>query len=329
MRELDTSAFATAETLLPVYQESIPHRHRLEPVPDAEMLHSLIQPRTTSDRRVVAAFDLSGTPAAFALVTSNRMAGGTEAVCRDLRVPADQRCRGYGSALLDAAKQLARQMGCVQLVMDLPITPEETDFPERHGGTLVYQHQRTVLVMADIDVDRYRALAAPAGPDGASDQYATVCWTDHCPDDLVQAFIDCRRYMHFEPPGSSVGERKRETLAQLRQLEDARIAYGQRRHAVAFLAPSGEMAAFVQAAVVVNSQTPLAPMGNLAVAMGHRGRGLARRVKAKLGLLMLEREPQIQLLDLWNDLQNKPAVHINQVLGWEVTGRSSAYEFEL
>lgn len=332
MRELDTSAVSTAETLLPVFQDSIPHRHRREPVPDVEMLHSQLQPRTTSDRKVIAAFDPSGTVAAYALVTRNRLANSTEAECRDLRVASDQRRRGYGSALLDAAKQLARQMGCVRLVADLPVTADETDFPERHGGKLVYQHQRTILELGKIDVDRYRALAAPSGPEGrgsANSEYTSVSWTDHCPDELVQAHIVCREALNDEPTGGLVTEKRSMTPEQLRQLEDARITYGQRRHTIAVLAPNGEMAAFTQVAVVAESDAPLAPMGNTAVAKGHRGHGLALRIKAELGLLMLEREPRIQLIDCWNNVENKAMAHVNQVLGWEVTGRSSAYSFEL
>ncbi|MFI7207919.1 GNAT family N-acetyltransferase [Micromonospora aurantiaca (nom. illeg.)] len=331
LRELDTSEQTTAELLLPVFQTTTVHNHRLQPVPDAEMFHSSIQPRTTSERRVIAAFDGSGTPAAYALVTRSRQSNTTLAGL-DLRVLPERRGRGHGSALLDAAQQLARTMGCDRLIADLPLVPGESDFAEKRGGTLIYQHQRTVLDMQKIDVDRYRAFATPTGPGGPAPenaQYTSVRWTDHCPDELVQAHIVCREAMHDEPTGGLVKEKNRMTPAQLRELEDARIAYGQRRHTVAVLASNGDMAAFTQVAVVVNSAVPLAPMGNTAVVKAHRGHGLALRIKAELGLWMLEQEPHIEFIDCWNNVENKAMTHINQVLGWEVTGLSSAYAFEL
>ncbi len=295
------------------------------------MLHTHIKPRTTSDRKVIAAFDESGTAAAYALVTRNRLANRTLAEL-DLRVAPDQRRRGYGTALLEAAKQLARELGCDRLVADFPSVPGGVDFAEKRGGKLSYQHQRTVLELRKIDVGRYRALAIPTGPDGPgrdNAQYKSVRWTDHCPDDLVQAHIVARGAMHDEPTGDLVKEKKTMTAAELRQLEDARIAYGQRRHTVAALAPNGEMAAFTQVAILVNSRVPLAPMGNTAVSRAHRGHGLALGLKAELALWMLEREPHIELIDCWNNVENKAMTHINQMLGWEITGTASAYTFEL
>jgi RimJ/RimL family protein N-acetyltransferase len=330
LRELDSGDPATADALLPVFQVTTVRTHRLHPLPDAEMLHSQIQPRATSDRTVIAAFDESDA-AAYALVTRNRLANRTLAEL-ELRVAPDKCRRGYGTALLDAARHRARELGCDRLVADLPVVPGATDFAEKHGGKLSYQHQRTVLELRKIDIERYRRWATATTGDGQgreNNQYRIVRWTDHCPDELVQAHIAGRAAMHDEPTGDLVKEKNTMTPAELRQLEDARIAYGQRRHTVAALAPEGDMAAFTQIAILRNSTVPLAPMGNTAVVKAHRGRRLALRLKAELAMWMLEREPHIELIDCWNNVENEAMMHINQVLGWEVTGTSNAYTFEL
>ncbi|MGW4789925.1 N-acetyltransferase family protein [Streptomyces sp. NPDC004230] len=330
LRELDSRDPATADALLTIFQVTT-MRHRLQVLPDAEVLHSQIQPRTTSDRRVIAAFDESGAAVAYALVTRNRLANRSLADL-DIRVLPDHGRRGYGTALLDAAHQIARELGCDRLVADIPAVPAGTSFAEKHGGKLTYQHQRTVLELRKIDIDRYLSWAGLSDPDGkrrVNEQYTTVRWTDHCPDHLVQAHIVARGAMHDEPTGDLVKEKNLMTPAELRQLEDARIAYGQRRHTVAALAPNGDMAAFTQIAIVKDSTSPLAPMGNTAVVEEHRGRRLALRLKAELALWMLECEPHIELVDCWNNVDNKAMTHTNQVLGWQVTGASNAYTFQI
>lgn len=66
-----------------------------------------------------------------------------------------------------------------------------------------------------------------------------MSWTDHSPDDLVPAHLTCRDALYDEPTGEPAMPRRSMTVAELRQLEDARIDYGQRRHSIADLVGRG------------------------------------------------------------------------------------------
>jgi GNAT superfamily N-acetyltransferase/RimJ/RimL family protein N-acetyltransferase len=333
LRELAGYESATIETLLPLFQRVTVHNQRLQPLPDGEVLRGVIEPRTTSDRRTIVAFDESGTPMGYALVTRNLLENSSVAKL-ELHIAPDRYGQGIGTALFDAAKDLARKMTCDRLAGNFVVAPGEVAaFAEKRGGKLAFQEQRTVLDLRAIDLGRYREWAAPSAPQAGRPGNAdlkSVTWTNHTPDDLVQAHLVARQAMNDEPTGDVIAVKKKNmTPTELRQLEDARIAYGQRRHAVAALAPNGDMAGFTQVAVFANSTSPLAPMGNTAIARGYRGRGLALRLKAELALLMLEREPHIDLIDCFNNTRNQAMQHINKLLGWEVVSTTSVYAFRL
>lgn len=111
---------------------------------------------------------------AFGVLHRNRLGDHTLASL-EFRIAPDHLRRGFGTDLFNAAKSLAREMGCNRLVVDIPFGQAGAGFAQRHGGTLGYEHQRTVLDLGKVDAARYRELAHASGTASSSPLTSRSC----------------------------------------------------------------------------------------------------------------------------------------------------------
>lgn len=214
----------------------------------------------------------------------------------------DARGRGAGRALFDAVREEATANGRTTL-LGAHATPAGAAFAARLGAVESRRDIRSVLVLADADL----------GADGA-DRYRLASWNGAAPDDLVASFASAREAIN-DAPAAAEEEWHPWDVERVRDLERALERRGRQIRVTVALDAADEVAAFTELCV---SPTPGATAGteDTAVVRGHRGRGLARWVKAE-SLASLRRDrPDVALVGTTNAEENTAIRAVNARLGF-------------
>lgn len=219
------------------------------------------------------------------------------------------RRRGIGSALLEAALAGAAADGRSSYVT-WSATPAGPAFSARHGMRHTQDDRVQRLRPADVPgalLERWRA-AAPGDE--------LVSWAGRCPDDLLEPFAAARRAMNDAPRDAPSQEDLLATPELIREMEHEADALGCSRLVCAGRLPeTGEVAGFTE--LLVNRHRPqLAYQGDTGVLAAHRGRGLARRLKAEMLVRLRDEAPGVATVETANAVVNPAMLAINAELGF-------------
>jgi GNAT superfamily N-acetyltransferase len=271
-----------------------------------------ITPLTDPDRLAWLATDRDGTPSGYAFL---RTAGGE----LDLHVHPAERRRGVGSALLGAAVSAARERGLRR------VTPEHVEqgspgekFLAARGLCRVLALTYARLGLADADVP------APEPPPG----YRLVSWAGTVPGELAPTFAASRRAMDDMPMDDADVEPGTWTVDRVVAVAEAVAKRGDHLLTVAALAPDATIAGFSEV-VVPGDGTGDGQHYGTGVLPGHRGRGLARQMKAEAIRLVRARFPDLGGLITDTADSNTVMRRINDRLGYAPTHRSLMYQLDL
>lgn len=265
-----------------------------------------------------------------------------------VQVLPDERRRGIGTALHDAALERVRSSGRGTVIAPAhqKVEPPEgpgalvaptgsgrvalddpgVRFLRRRGWSLeqVNRHSQLALPVTALD-EFFDDAAAAAGPG-----YRLVSWDTETPDEWLEQYAYVLGRMSTDAPmaGLEFGAEAWDG-ARVRALEDELHAGGYRVLVTAAEhVPSGTLTAFTNFWVPPHTDE-FVHQGDTLVVPEHRGRRLGMLVKAA-NLRWLEAErPAVRRVGTWNAEENRWMLAINVALGFRPAGVSGEFQLRL
>lgn len=265
----------------------------------------------------------------------------------DIFVRPDERGRGVGSALHDAALDWLRAQGrtVAQASTDQRSEPAEgpgtlapstgigrvaadspdVRFMQSRGWSLEQVERRSVLPLPleDGALERFEAEAAAA----AGSDYRLVTWAGRTPERWLEQYAYLMSRMSTDPPvgGMDWTEQAWPTTRVLTMEERAR-AGGYRIYVLAAEhVPTGTLAAFTNFWAPPHTDECV-HQGDTLVVPEHRGHRLGMWVKAANLRRLLAEQPGVQRVDTWNAEENEWMLAINVALGFRPRGGAGVWQ---
>jgi GNAT superfamily N-acetyltransferase len=214
----------------------------------------------------------------------------------------ESRGRGCGRALFGAATDRARHAGYGALIATHS-TPEGAAFARRVGAVDTRRDVRSVLRLADAD------LTAPP-----VEGYRLRSWDGPAPAELVQSFAEARQAIN-DAPRAADGEWQEWDVARVRDLESMAERRGRQIRVTVATDAAGEVVALTELRVALTAAA-VATTEDTVVVAAHRGRGLARWVKAESLERIRRDRPDVDLVATTNAEANIAIRAVNTRLGF-------------
>ncbi|MEU4212200.1 GNAT family N-acetyltransferase [Streptomyces sp. NPDC026206] len=280
---------------------------------------------TSAGRRLVwLACGPDGRPVGSAFLRLFTKEGQRHLAELDVQVHPAERRRRAGSLLLDAAVAAARLDGRRAVISQAEAGSPGAGFLIATGFRAVLALTYARLLPADADLPALTAIAEKphAG-------YQLAAWEGMVPDELADTFVASRRAMDDMPMGAVDYGTVVWDLDRVREAASAIAARGDVLHTVAAIDRSdGSIAGFTEL-VVPGSGTGDAQHYGTAVLPEHRGRSLARWMKAASIIQARERHPHLAGL-LTDTADNNPYMrHVNDELGYLPTHTAHEYQLDV
>jgi GNAT superfamily N-acetyltransferase len=226
----------------------------------------------------------------------------------------DRRRQGVGIALLAEVAERARQHGRTRLehfvVRSHAAGMRFAARAGAHPGLLDHQNR---LDVERIDVGLMKQWVAEGEQN--TDGYSLVYLDDVCPDEWLERLTRVAHVMNTAPRSDDRDEVVW-TAAQTRAHQTALLARGWWNRTVGVLHDrSGDLVGFSELGGSTH-QPWLAQQGDTAVDPAHRGRGLAKWMKATNALRLLDERPEATTIETANAGVNAPMLGINHAMGF-------------
>ena len=310
IRALDGDDPATIRALLPGFQETMRAALPDDPPASEQLLARLLQRRRGTDRVVLAAFD-GDDPVGYAKLGLD-LSATLDVGHGSLWVFPAYRRAGAGRQLIEACQAELRQRNRSRLLIDAPRTVAAEEFAGAVGGKLIATNLRNRLFLK---AAKLSAVEVPG--------YDLIRWNEHCPDEFVDAYAAAWRQMDVAVNGQAVSAGA--TAKDVRAKEEENLRAEHRQYAVAAVHPeTGVIAGY---STMFVRQSPMADAGETLVLSEHREHGLGTWLKSDLIAWAAGENPQVALVQAWNDETNTAVNALNRKLGFVTSGAWSTFEF--
>lgn len=282
------------------------------------------EPTPSSWRRAWLAADDEGMPVGSAFLRLFVKEGQRHLSELEVAVHRAERRRGVGSALLDAAVATARSEGRRSVLAQAEEGSPGDLFLAARGFHRVLALTYARLPLADADLTRIDAIA-----ERAHDDYRLTEWEGTVPPELARTYAESRRAMDDMPMegtdyGTVVWDVERVVSAA-----EAIAKRGDLLHTVAVVdTRDGAVVGFTELVVPGDGRGDGQHYGT-AVLPEHRGRGLARWMKAHSIHLARRRHPELGALLTDTADSNTLMRRINDTLGYLPTLKAVEYQLDL
>jgi len=249
-------------------------------------------------------------------------------VWANIRVHPDHRRRGHGSAIMNEALRLAREADRSTIWVG---TAEDDQgarrFVEGFGFAYASHDARRRQVLAEVDqteIQRRWEMAAAAASD-----YRLERLRPPISDEVLSELVEVTAAINDAPMGELTYEDERFDLQRLRDLETAARGRGDRVYRViARHRTTGEVGGHT---VVLTHplQPEIGVQGDTAVARHHRGHRLGLLLKIDMMHWLAEVEPQLKIIETWNNVDNNFMINVNEALGYRLSRIFNMYELKL
>lgn len=239
-------------------------------------------------------------------------------------VEPEARRHGVGTALLDAAVDLARRHGRKRLSGESLAGDEAGEaFARHHGAEPELLEQQNRALTAGIDRDLLRGWVRRAA-ESASD-YSLVRIDGSCPDDLLAAFARLNAVMNTAPSGPNL----QDLVLSPDDVAESQRAFEEQGYTrwtvIVRHAPSGDLAGYTE--LMLSPFRPwLAFQWDTGVDPLHRNLGLGRWMKAANALRLIEERPQVEQIETWNAGSNAAMLTINRAMGFRTVAEWQIWE---
>lgn len=168
-----------------------------------------------------------------------------------------------------------------------------------------------LLTVADVDPDRWQTAPPPG--------YRAEQWIGATPEDLLVSVASTRQAIHDAPETDSTVSGPEWTPERVRADEaEAREAGVEQRVVVAVEEATGLVVAVTVVPLHPNDST-YTRWQDTVVTPAHRGRGLARFVKAHLLRWLRADRPELERVETGTASANLPMIRVNEALGFVTT----------
>lgn len=281
-------------------------------------------PGASSRRLAWLASAADGTPVGSAFLRLFTKEGQDHLAELALAVHGTERRRGVGTLLLDAAVTAAKTEGRRSVLAQAEQGSPADAFLAARDFRRVLSLTYARLPLADADLPSIGRIAEQPHPG-----YELTEWDGTVPDELAQSYADSRHAMDDMPMegtdyGTVVWDVERVVAAA-----EAVAGRGELLHTVAALdTEDGSVVGFSELVVPGDGRGDGQHYGT-AVLPGHRGRGLARWMKAASILRARERHPELAGLLTDTADSNAPMLAVNDTLGYVPTHQAVEYQLDL
>jgi mycothiol synthase len=218
------------------------------------------------------------------------------------------RGQGIGTALLEALLPELRARGREALEERVALGSAGEHWALARGFQVTASRVVQQLTVADVDPGSWE-LTPPAG-------YQVERWIGETPEHLLVSLAATRRAIHDAPDPDHAPKWTPE-LVRAEEAQD-RAAGVERRVAVAVEEATGRVVAFTNVRLYPED-VEHTYWHDTVVAPRHRGRGLARFVKAHLLPWLLADRPELERVETGTASANAPMIRTNEALGFVTT----------
>ena len=237
------------------------------------------------------------------------------------------RRHGHGTVLLNHLHERARSEGKTSVGGNSWDAPGPRAFAAEHGYEPKAVEVNRRQFPAKLDRAELDRLYDESLPYAAA--YELVCRLGATPADELDAMAQLTAAINDAPTDDLDVEDEVFPPERIVAYETAQAARGFVVHRVlARHRETGELAG--QTVVVVDGERPgLAHQHDTSVVRAHRGHRLGALLKLEMLRWLAQAQPQIESIDTWNAESNEHMIGVNKALGYEVIGRSLAYQRRL
>jgi GNAT superfamily N-acetyltransferase len=245
----------------------------------------------------------------------------------ELGVHPDHRRQGYGTTLLAALEEAARQAGRTSIAIDAWESEAADAFAKAHSLDRKSSEINRRQILAEIDwtaLDRRAEEASAHATD-----YVLERRLGPTPDEGLEALAAMASAINDAPTDDLDYEDEVFSGERMRAYETAVDAHGDDLYrVVARHAPTGELAA--QTVVAVSRAEPTwADQHDTSVTRAHRGHRLGLLLKTDMLRWLRDAAPELATIDTWNAESNDRMIEVNEILAYRVMGRAWTYQRSL
>lgn len=285
----------------------------------------LVDPESgPSSRRLVwLAQDADGVPVGSASLRLFLMEGQAHLAELEVTVHGAERRQGVGTRLLEAAVKAARAEARRSIVAQVQQGSPGDEFLPARGFRPVLTLTYARLSLAEADLVAIGELAERPHPG-----YELAEWDGTVPDELARSYAESRSAMDDMPMDGTDYGTVAWDVERLIAAAEAVARRGELLHTVAAVDTDGRVVGFSELVVPGDGHGDAQHYGT-AVLPAHRGRGLARWMKAASIRRAHERHPLLAGLLTDTADRNAPMRAVNDALGYVLTHRAVEYQLDL
>jgi GNAT superfamily N-acetyltransferase len=240
----------------------------------------------------------------------------------------DHRRRGHGSALMREGLAIAAAAGRRTVWAEaIEDDAGARKYLESFGFGYASHDARRRQRLADVDQAEIGRLFAEA--EAAAAGYRVERILAPVSDEVLQQLVEVTAAINDAPMGTLTFENEVFDLDRLRDMERARELQRDRTYRVVGRhVASGEIGGHTQ--VVVSPHRPhVGFQADTAVSRAHRGHRLGLLLKIAMMRWLTEAEPQLEVLETWNNADNRFMISVNELLGYRLSATYATYELTL
>jgi GNAT superfamily N-acetyltransferase len=245
-----------------------------------------------------------------------------------LVVHPDHRRRGHGSAIMAEALRMAKEAGrSILWVEAIEEDAGARKFCERFGFGYASHDARRRQRLAEVDQDAVQRLWIEA--QNAAVDYRLERLLPPVAEQTLQEMIEVTAAINDAPMGQLTFEEEVFDLQRMRDVEAAREGRGNQSYRViARHRETGEIGGHTNV-VISQHRREVGFQADTAVARSHRGHRLGLLVKIDMMRWLAEAEPQLEVVETWNNADNRFMISVNEALGYRLSQVYATYELNL
>ena len=260
-----------------------------------------------------------------ALVLDMPTRDNLQLVWAQITVHPEHRRRGHGSMIMNEAFRRTREAGRSTIWVG---TAEDDHgarkFVENFGFSYASHDARRRQVLSDVNHAELRRLWADA--QAAASDYSLERLQPPVSDQVLGELVEVTAAINDAPMGDLTYEDEKFDVQRLRDLETALLGRGECAYRViARHRETGEVGGHT--IVMVHPLQPeVGGQGDTAVARHHRGHRLGLLLKIDMMRWLADAEPQLKIIETWNNVDNKFMINVNEALGYRQSRIFNMYE---
>jgi GNAT superfamily N-acetyltransferase len=240
----------------------------------------------------------------------------------------DHRRRSYGSVIMNEVLRIARDTGRSTIWVG---TAEDDQgarcFVEKFGFRYASHDARRRQILADVDDTEVRRLLTSA--EAAAADYCLQRLRSPTSDEVLSELVEVTAAINDAPMGDLTYEDEKFDLQRVQDRETALLGRGECGYRViARHRTTGEVGGHTM--VITHPLQPHVGMqADTAVARQHRGHRLGLLLKIDMMRWLAEVEPQLKVIETWNNADNTFMINVNEALGYRLSRIFNMYELRV